>query len=122
MKQSTSLKNILLSALILLFTGCMQVAFLAYDVHKPRPVSISKMQKKYTKLGYTHLPIFTFKDSTNYFEFLISQKPGINEVFIFNQEGFLVIPKTKMTCSSDNKDYLSNFTLPVSMTVDSTFP
>lgn len=114
------MKNIFILFILLSCSSCINIAFLIYGVHKPRPLSIEQMNTKYETLGYLKYPIYVLKDSSSYLNFMMKQ-PEVNGVLIFNRDGHLLTPKSKMTCSSDNRKYLMNFNDNDSMDIDSTF-
>jgi hypothetical protein len=115
------MKKIILLFLVITLSSCMKAAFLIYGVHKPKPLTLDQMNRKYEKRGYTDYPIFVFKDSTSYYDFLANKRRTVNGVYIFNRDGLLVSPRVKMTCSSDNDNYLSHFYQTDSMVIDSSF-
>lgn len=98
----------------------MKVTLLLFGVHKPKPLSLAKMNKKYEKEGYLDYPVYVFKDSTSYYEFVVSYS-DVNGVYVFNRDGLLVTPIEEMTCSADNRSYLEFFKNPNKMRVDSSF-
>ncbi|MFT4597976.1 MAG: hypothetical protein ACJAR8_000134 [Bacteroidia bacterium] len=114
------MKKIILLLLVITLSSCMKVAFLIFGVHKPKPLSLDKMKKKYETSGYLEYPVFVFKDASSYYEFVVKY-PDVNGVYIFNKEGMLVTPINEMTCSADNRSYLSSFSNPETMRVDSLF-
>lgn len=99
----------------------MKIAFLAFGVHQPKSLSEEQMMHQYTKFGYTRYPIFIFPDSSSYYDFIVNKRPKINGVYIFNKEGKLLNPKTQMTCSSGNFDYLEYYDNQDSMVIDTSF-
>jgi hypothetical protein len=99
----------LLISSFLFLQGCSSLAKLAYGIHQPKRLTENEMHKEYTKVGLLGEKILVFPDDTAYAFFLDQKKPSINFVYIFDKQGYRLIPKDSLTCSADNHNFLSNY-------------
>ena len=95
-------------------SSCTPIAFIIYGVKKPRPVSEKKIHKAIDKYELTHFNHYTFESQSDFVHFFqktnnIGIGTSINQVLIFNKQGFLYLPKDTTRCSSNIIDFINHY-------------
>ena len=97
---------------LLFVSGCTTVLKLAYGIKKPKPRSISYIKKRIIKYELLSLPHYAIgeKGFYNLFNKLSPlNNTSVNQVIIFNKQGFLMLPKDTINCSGETINSISNY-------------
>jgi len=117
--------------IIFVLSSCTPIAFMIYGVKKPKPVCIKYISKKADNYKLTHFKHYVFENKFSFLDFFQNtQKFGlgtsVNQVLIFNKQGFLYLPKDSINCSSQIINYIvqyKNRSIVIdSLIFDSIFP
>ncbi len=101
------MRKIVLFALLLSLTSCKQMILFVYGIHNPRVVSAEEIEKniKKYKLNADYNIVLSEEGFLKYY----SENYSINELFIYTQNGKLVLPKDTNTCSSNTQKFVQYY-------------
>ena len=113
MKNKIRIFQILFLGLFLL-SSCTPIAFLMYGVKNPKPVSHKYISKAIDKYQLSHFTNFTFDSKSDFISFFKQLKEfgletSVNQVLIFNSQGFYYLPIDTSYCSGKVLDFVNHY-------------
>lgn len=110
--------RLLFSFLILnLVLGCKPVLYLVYDIHKPKVLSIKQIENAAIKYGFSQNSVYALSDSS--FLRFIQNNEVVNDIHIYNKNGYRILPKDTISCSGQKINMLSIYKNSDSIYIDS---
>jgi len=117
-------KPVLILSIFFFFSSCFTVLKVVYGVKKPKPRTKEYIQKKANQFGLNQFEHYqlTRLGFINYFKSLktYNLSSSVNNLYIFNDKGQLLLPKDSITCSGQISNRFDNFKTN-STTVDSIY-
>ncbi len=101
------MKKIIFLPLVILFSGCVRTILFFYGVTPPKIISKEKINQKIEKFELKG--DYSLSITENGFRSYFNYYKSANSLFIYSQSGKQILPKSKITCSSDVDKFIDYF-------------